>query len=89
MQRTVRKKTNVPTVCMHDRKCANVLFPGVFLWAHLDRGAAAMRSGRSGGKVEGGMAIEKDVVDCGDTVPWSPLAFNNSTEAWDSAWPLV
>jgi len=50
---------------------------------------AAMRSGRSRGKVEGGRVMEKDVVDSGDTVHQSPLAFNNSTEAWDSAWPLV
>ena len=60
----------------------------VFLWAHLDEGAA-MRPGRSRGKVEGGRAGEKDVADSGDTVPLSPLAFNNSTEAWDPAWPLV
>lgn len=39
----------MPTVCMHGRKCANVLFPDMFLWAHLDIGAA-VRSGRSGGK---------------------------------------
>lgn len=66
-----------PSTC---RKCGNALFPGVFLWAHLDRGAA-VRPGRSRGKVEGGRAVEKDVADTGDTVPRSPLAFNNSTEA--------
>lgn len=48
-----------------------------------------MRPGRSRGKVEGGRAVEKDVADSGDTVPRSPLAFNNSTEAWNPAWPLV
>ena len=78
--------------CVHylqpDRKNGNVLFPDVFLWAHLDRGAA-MRPGRSRGKVEAGRAVEKDVADAGDTVPLSPLAFNNSAEAWDTAWPLV
>lgn len=71
-----------------DRKRGNVLFPGVFLRAHLHRGAA-MRPGRSRGKVEGGRAVQKDVADRGDTVPRSPLAFNNSTEAWDPDWPLV
>lgn len=48
-----------------------------------------MRPGRRRGKVEGGRAVEKDVADSGDTVPWSPLAFNNSTETWDAACPLV
>jgi len=75
--------------CPHvDRKRGNVPFPGVLLLAHLDRGAA-MRPGRSRGKVEGGRAVEKDVAHSGDTVPRSPLAFNNSTEACDPAWPLV
>lgn len=57
-------------------------------WTHLDRGAA-VRPGRSRGKVEGDRAGEKDVAGRGDTVACSPLAFNNSTEAWDPAWPLV
>lgn len=35
----------------------------------------------AGEKVEGGAAIEKDVVDSGDTVPRYPLAFNRSTGA--------
>lgn len=57
-------------------------------------GTPGQRSGghevrKERGKGGGNMDIEKDVVDCGDTVPWSPLAFNNSTEAWDSAWSLV
>lgn len=55
-------------------------------------GAARATRKEQGGKVEGGKggrAGEKDVTDVGHTVPRSPLAFNNSTEAWDPAWPLV
>lgn len=69
---------SVETLCFLVRVCG----------AHLARGVT-MRPGRSRGKVEAGRAAQEEAAGCGDTVPRSPLAFNNSAEAWDPAWPLV
>lgn len=59
------------TVRMQTGSVEMFCFPVCFCGAHLDRGAA-MRPGRSRGKVEAGRAAEKDVADAGDTVPPVP-----------------
>lgn len=57
----------------------------MFIEPHLDRGAAT-RSGRSGGKVDGGAVMEKDVM----VMILSPLAFSPQTpETLPGFWSTV
>lgn len=72
-----------------DRTCGNVLFPDISLQAHLGRGAA-VRPGRSCGKVEGcrDAGLHRRMWQTLVAVPCRcPLAFNNSTETQNAACP--
>lgn len=75
-----------------DRTCGNVLFPDISLQAHLARGAA-VRPGRSCGKVEGcrdaGLHRRTWQTLVAIPPPPCPLAFNNSTETQNAACPPI